>query len=196
MGKAKKGKKLDHEEEVDGDDIEVPEDVSANKTKETKGKTKGKTEDVENNLIEDEDDVQSKKKKVKKEKKKKGDDDDYNEDVNEVSTKLQEISTKGKKEKLKKKGSVESEDEDGAEEGKKVSKKDTEKKKKKKNKNDSDSDSEIVSEVRTNKGAKKPGFALLAVSDEEEDKPEIDVKEDSESEVVVERTKVSKKGEG
>lgn len=62
--------------------------------------SRSKTEDVESALIEDEDELQSKKKKGKKEKKKKGDIENE-EEVNEVTKDVQELSIKGKREKLK-----------------------------------------------------------------------------------------------
>lgn len=93
---------------------------------------------------------------------------------------------------FQKKVSIESDEEDSAK-GEKTVKKDIDKKKKKKNKNDSDSDSELVSEVRTSKNSQKPGFALLAVSDEEDDAPVTETKEESDNDVVVETTKTSKK---
>lgn len=74
-------------------------------------------------------------------------------------------------------------------------KKDIDRNKKKKNKNDSDSDSELVSEVRTSKNTQKPGFALLAISDEE-DAPITETKEESDDDIVVETTKTSKKEKG
>lgn len=89
--------------------------------------------------------------------------------------------------------SIESDEEVSAK-GEKTSKKDIDKKKK--NKNDSDSDSEIVSEVRTSKKSQKPGFALLAISDEEDDAPVTETKEESDNDVVVETTKPSKKEKG
>lgn len=52
-----------------------------------------------------------------------------------------------------------------------------------------------MSEVRTSKNSQKPGFALLAISDEEDDAPVTETKEESDNDVVVE-TKPSKKEKG
>lgn len=96
---------------------------------------------------------------------------------------------------FQKKVSVESDGEESSK-GEITLKKDTDKKKKKKNKNDSDSDSELVTEVRTSKPSQKAGFALLAVSDEDEDTPVAETKEESDNDEVVKVTKNSKKDKG
>lgn len=63
---------------------------------------RGKIEENESSLIEDEDSLQSKKKKGKKDRKKKGgESDDDDDDVDEITKDMLELPTKDSKAKLK-----------------------------------------------------------------------------------------------
>ncbi|XP_066992101.2 eukaryotic translation initiation factor 5B [Anabrus simplex] len=180
MGKAKKGKKGNKEDEID-DDLEVEsqtvidENVPA-KGKEKKGKQKTvRDEDDGKGDVgddDDEDDVSSKKKKGKKEKKKKKDDGSM-EDVDEIEKGVEQLSIeKGKKDKKQAKKAARAAAESSDEEEVKRSAKASAGKKKSAfealaDKDDDGEDEEAF--VKPNKSSnkmKKGGFALLAVEDD------------------------------
>ncbi|GLG97214.1 Translation factor GUF1 homolog, mitochondrial [Gryllus bimaculatus] len=165
MGKAKKGKKGNKEDEID-DDIEVEpptviDDNAPAKGKEKKAKVKVK--DEENIEDDDDEDATSKKKKGKKEKKKKKEDEDLDEIVKELEDTHLDKSKKEKKQNKKSKGDSSEEEEV------KPSQKNVKSKKKGTFSSLADDDSDEETDLKPSRArttAKKGGFALLAMEDE------------------------------
>ncbi|XP_066905151.1 eukaryotic translation initiation factor 5B isoform X2 [Halyomorpha halys] len=162
MGKAKKGRKVecDDDTEPSGVEKEVENDVATSKSKTKKEK---KAVDLDSDVEED----TSKKKKNKKLGKIHDEADDLADEVQELS-----LNSKGKKDKKKGKNVQDSDEE--------RPKKAPPKKGKKHGSDSSDGEDEPVT-TKTEK--KKGGFALLAMSDEDVDKSDDDVDEDDEGEV-------------
>lgn len=158
MGKTKKGRKVecDDDTEPSGIEKEVENDVATSKSKTKKEK---KAVDLDSDIEED----TSKKKKNKKLGKVHDDADDLADDVQELS-----LNAKGKKDKKKGKNVQDSDEE--------RPKKTAPKKGKSRGSDSSDGEEEPVAKTEKKKG----GFALLAMSDDDVDKSDDDVDEDNE----------------
>ncbi|XP_069683030.1 eukaryotic translation initiation factor 5B [Periplaneta americana] len=200
MGKAKKGKKGNKEDDVDDEIVDNQSGIEENpavKGKDKKAKSKNKDEDTSKvDVIEDlEDEAASKKKKGKKEKKKKKDYGEDDEDVDELTKEIEDVKIEqGKKEKEKKqnkkatpKPTAESSDEE------QISVSKPSKNKKKTGfsalADDSDSDNEEDNKLKTAKSSKsrpagkvKAGFALLEVEGGDSDSAQEDQSKDSDQE--------------
>lgn len=164
MGKAKKGKKGNKEDEID-DDIEM-EHPSNDDNVPVDGKdkkSKGRVKEEENAEDDDEEDAGSKKKKGKKDKKKKKD-DDLDNIVKELEDTHLDKHKKDKKTAKKKGGTGDS----SGDEDVKISAKNKGKKKGSFSVLADDSESGEDAEVKAIKtSGKKGGFALLAVEDDD-----------------------------
>lgn len=158
MGKAKKGRKVDSDDNVEA--IGVEKDVDDEITSKSKTKKEKKTKDIEVDS-ESEDEAQGKKKKSKKKIK-------VNDEAEKAPKEAQEvgINSKGKKEKRKGKTLSESADEEEIKRHPVMVKTTAVGNKKTRRKTLTDSDEE--EEVQAVPSKEKTRFALLAVSDDED----------------------------